>query len=81
MKKQFHIGQRVKLLVDKVPYYAKPDFVIPAGSIGVVGATDVPGVYSGRYFTCVDFNSWRVSAYQEEIVPVNADDMRSIENS
>ncbi len=80
---KFRIGDRVELLVDKEPYYSgyagNPKVLIPAGTIGVIGDVDVPGVYSGKTFTCVDFelpnvyhgnskqNLWRCSCYRGEI--------------
>lgn len=61
------VGDRVRLLVDKEPYYSgyagNPKIVITAGTIGTVGAVDVPPVTVRKWskrqeedFTCVDFN-------------------------
>lgn len=68
-KKGFVEGVEVRLLKDEEAYYSgyagNPVVVIKAGTIGVVGATDVPYVCPmkdnaenkrrGDYFVCVDF--------------------------
>ena len=60
-RKHFTVDQQVKLLVDKVPYYCgyagNPKVTIPAGTVGTVGAVDVPYVVRrNKTFTCVDFD-------------------------
>lgn len=66
-RKQIEVGSLVVLKVDKVPYYSgyggNPEVLIKAGTIGIVGAVDVPRVSPPRNeadnepttFHCVDF--------------------------
>ena len=68
-KKGIVKGVKVVLLQDEEAYYSgyagNPVVVIKAGTVGVVGSTDVPYVYElkdraenakrGNYFVCVDF--------------------------
>lgn len=60
------IGTKVRLLKDEEPYYSgyagNPSITIKKGTIGIIGATDVPFVYRKSvekcqcdYFVCVDF--------------------------
>ena len=67
-KKGFVKGVKVVLRKDYKPYYSgyagNPDVVVKAGTVGVVGSTDVPYVYPmkdneenkrrGVWFVCVD---------------------------
>ena len=68
-KKGIIEGIKVELLKDQEAYYSgyagNPKVIIKKGTVGVVGATDVPYVYPmkdasenkrrGDYFVCVDF--------------------------
>ena len=68
-KKGLVKGVKVVLLVDHEAYYSdyagNPVVIIEAGTVGVVGSTDVPYVHPmkddaankrrGDYFVCVDF--------------------------
>ena len=62
---QLELGSKVYLKVDAVPYYSgyagNPKVLIKAGTVGVVGAVDVPPVCCPRgerpiSFACVDFH-------------------------
>ena len=63
-KKGFKVGVKVELLQTEKPYGSgygiNPEVFVPKGSIGIVGATDVPYVWEskekghGDYFVCVD---------------------------
>ena len=55
------VGDLVELLVDVVPYYSgyagNPKVLITKGTIGRIGAVNVPPVRgNGANFLCVDFN-------------------------
>lgn len=64
---KWKVGDKVKLTVEKEPYYSNyggnPKVIIPAGTIGTVAAVNVPCVVRhrciiqdhGDTFTCVDF--------------------------
>jgi hypothetical protein len=78
MKTKFQIGHKVITLIDKEPYYSNyggnPKIIIPKGTIGYVGAVNVPVVHNigkGLHFNCVDFEiegkTWRGSYYDKEI--------------
>ena len=52
-------GVKVVFLKDATPYYSgyagNPQVIVKSGTIGVVGATDVPSVKRENiYFVCVD---------------------------
>lgn len=76
---KFKLGDRVETLIPDEPYYSgyggNPRIVIPAGTVGVIGAVDVPAVRhrKGKPYTffCVDFEiegkHWRGSYYKDEI--------------
>lgn len=65
--KKIKVGDKVEVTKVHVPYYSgyagNPTVVITAGTIGIVGATNVPYVRNsqasdkgrGDYFVCVDF--------------------------
>jgi hypothetical protein len=78
---KFQVSDLVKVKIEKEPYYSgyggNPKITIPVGTIGVVGAVDVPAVTQSRYvphpttFNCVDFRlddkKWRGSYYDNQI--------------
>ncbi len=52
------VGDSVTLKTARGPYYSRhnPQGLIPAGTVGTVGAVRVPKVRGGEgYFICVDF--------------------------
>lgn len=86
-KKDVTKGMKVTCKVREEAYYSgyagRPVWWFEPGMIGVVGAVDVPGVYSGRSFVCVDFQGpatgrnsvtgepnteWRCALYYDNIV-------------
>ena len=85
MKNKFKVGDKVLTIQDEKPYYSgyagNPDVLIPKGSIGIIGAVDVPCVHIEGTFNCVDFivldkydgnpdlkqNKWRCSIDSKNI--------------
>lgn len=59
MKNKFKVGDKVVTTQDERPYYSgyagNPVVLIPKGSIGYIGAIDVPCVRGKGTFNCVDF--------------------------
>jgi hypothetical protein len=59
MKSKFKVGDQVITLRDYYPYYSNyagnPVVLIPKGSVGIIGAVDVPKVSREGTFNCVDF--------------------------
>ena len=86
---KFQIGDKVEILIDKEPYYSdyagNPKVVIPKGSVGTIGAVNVPSVCrEGVTFNCVDFvlegvfsgnpihknNTWRCAVFTKDLKKV-----------